>query len=126
MSVPSVTCLILALLCALLTGCVTYQSDRGVANVWRDVDLPEWQDGVTTESDVTRALGPPSQIIGVNDQTVYYYMRERRKGKGFFLLVYNKSSQEVRYDRAVFFFDRNGVLVSHSLSIESQPYEKDS
>jgi len=45
-------------------------------------------------------------------------MREKNRGKGFFLLIYNRSSQEVRYDRA-------GVLVSHSLSIESEPYEED-
>ncbi len=50
-------------------------------------------------------------------------MRERSKGEGLFLLLYNTTHLKVDYDRAIFFFDGKGVLVEHALSREAFPVE---
>jgi hypothetical protein len=108
----------------LLAGCASYSGDAGVENTWRSKTLPSWEAGVTTESDITDRLGPPSQVIGLEDETVYYYLRERKQGKGLILLVYNWGYQKTVYDRAIFFFDEDGRLIKHSYSPEALPYDE--
>jgi hypothetical protein len=74
--------------------------------------------GQTTESDIIKALGPPSQVIGLRDQTVFYYLTEHRKGKGAIFIIYNWVKEDTIYDRAIFFFDQNGVLRDYGFSKE--------
>lgn len=78
--------------------------------------MPAWEVGKTTDGDVLEKLGPPSQIIGLEDGIVYYYMQENSQGKAYYFLLYNRSDETVRYDRAVFFFDREGILTKFSYS----------
>lgn len=114
--------------CSLLiffAGCTSDVGYSGVDNVWRSETVPVWEAGKTTEMDVIDALGPPSQLIGLEKETVYYYLRERRKGYGVFLLAYNWKNQDLVYDRAIFFFDNNGKLTKHSYSLEALPYEEE-
>jgi outer membrane protein assembly factor BamE (lipoprotein component of BamABCDE complex) len=103
----------------ILSGCATYDRSQGVANTWRDPAVPAPVTGQTTQSDIIEALGPPSQVIGLRDQTVFYYLRERRKGKGAILILYNWVNENVTYDRAIFFFDKNGVLQDYGYSNEA-------
>ena len=70
------------------------------------------------------ALGPPSQIVSLDDRVVYYYLHESVEGKGYYFLVYNRSRQSTRYDRAIFFFDADGLLLKHSYSLESLSHEE--
>lgn len=107
----------------LLSGCANWGGQSGVHNVWRSADVPAWQPGVTTAKEVMEFLGPPSQLIPLHDETVYYYMREGKSGKGLVLLVWNVANQKTRYDRAIFFFDKAGMLKSFSYSKETLPYE---
>ena len=111
--------LVLLTLTMTLTGCATYDRSQGVANTWRDASIPTPVKGKTTQSDIIEALGPPSQVIGLRDQTVFYYLRERRKGNGAILLIYNWVKEDVTYDRAIYFFDRNGVLQDYGYSNEA-------
>jgi hypothetical protein len=104
---------------AITSGCATYDRSQGVANTWRDSALPTPVMGQTTQSDIIGALGPPSQVIGLRDQTVFYYLRERRKGKGAILILYNWVNENVTYDRAIFFFDKHGVLQDYGYSNEA-------
>ncbi len=113
------------LLLAVAAGCTSDVGYSGVDNVWRADAAPVWETGKTTETDVIDALGPPSQLIALDQETVYYYLRERRKGYGVFLLAYNWKSQDLVYDRAIFFFDKNGKLTKHSYSLEALPYEEE-
>lgn len=106
-----------------LAGCASYSGNNGVENRWRSETVPEWAAGKTTEQDVADFLGPPSQLINLDEETVYYYLREHRNGKGLILLIYNWGSQDLTYDRAVFFFDKKGVLTKHSYSLEALPYD---
>ena len=115
---------IFAGLLLLLAGCASYSGDTGVENKWRAADAPVWEAGVTTESDVSLVLGPPSQLISLENQTVYYYLREHRSGKGLVLLIYNWGYQKLTYDRAAFFFDEKGILTKYSYSPEALPYEE--
>jgi hypothetical protein len=93
-----------------------------VENRWRAKEVPEWKPGVTTEAQVVETLGPPSSIISLKEYTVFYYMREHQEGGGLVLIIYNNVRNDVRYDRAVFFFDNKGVLSSYSYSNEELPY----
>ena len=115
----------LLFLFAAATGCTSEVGYSGVDNIWRSESAPTWNAGETTELDVINALGPPSQLIGLEKETVYYYLREQRKGSGVFLLAYNWKNQKLVYDRAIFFFDKDGTLAKHSYSLEALPYEQE-
>jgi hypothetical protein len=108
----------------MLAGCTSDSGYSGVDNVWRSANPPAWEVGKTTETEVIDALGPPSQLIALDKETVYYYLREERKATGVFLLVYNWKNQKLVYDRAIFFFDKQGKLTKHSYSHEALPYEE--
>ena len=107
------------LVCA---ACISSTTETGVVNTWRDASLPEFERGRTTQAEVARALGPPSQLVNLEDQVVFYYLNENARTKGFILIVYNQTRERVIYDRAIFFFDRAGTLQDYALSIEQSPY----
>ncbi len=106
----------------LVCGCIVSSADSGVTNKWRDETLPAFESGKTTQTDVAHALGPPSQLINLGDQLVFYYLRERVRGRGMILIVYNQSREEIVYDRAIFFFDKKGILQDFSYSLEETEY----
>ena len=108
----------------LLPGCASKQSRMGVQNRWRAAPPPVFQKGSTSQSQVMAALGPPSQVIALHDQTLFYYLREQLKTKAVFLLLYNQTRENVSYDRAIFFFDKNGTLTDFAYSQEAIPIEK--
>jgi len=99
----------------LLAGCAAFNTEQGVKNSWRDLPEATFRPGVTTQGEVAELLGPPSQILSLANGTAFYYLREQRRGRGFVLIIYNQGTQEIRYDRAVFFFDRNGVLTNYAI-----------
>jgi outer membrane protein assembly factor BamE (lipoprotein component of BamABCDE complex) len=94
----------------ILGGCAQYENKRGVDITWQDDVMADMNTGETTRKDVLSALGPPSQVIALDDETALYYLYERSEGEGLILIVYNRMRIDTRYDRAVFFFDENDVL----------------
>jgi len=114
---------ILLLAFALALGCASYDRRAGVANSWRKESLPAIEDGVTTRAQVLELLGPPSQVIGLDDRVVLYYLRERTRGSIQVFFVYNRQSENIIYDRAIFFFDGSGILEEHAFSEEEIPLE---
>ena len=115
----------IAVLLLSLSACATWNEDAGVENRWRADETPQWVAGQTSASDVLEHLGPPSQIVNLRDQVIYYYLRENLSGSGYFFLIYNKSESATRYDRAVFFFDKSDVLIRYAYSNESLDHEED-
>ena len=116
----NMTRIILALLFLLLSnGCANYGSVDGVDNLWREVPMEQFEAGITTQSDVLELLGPPSQLIKLDDQVVFYYLAQQNKGTGMILIVWNKVDEKRQYDRAIFFFDTDGVLQEVSYSKEA-------
>ena len=108
--------------CALLlASCANYTADRGVDNAWRAADIPAFEIGGSTQSDVIERLGPPSQVIGLSDQVIFYYLRERSEAFGVILIVFNMLTERITYDRAIFFFDTGGVLRDYAYSLEALP-----
>jgi outer membrane protein assembly factor BamE (lipoprotein component of BamABCDE complex) len=107
----------------LSAGCASWDGYAGVDNRWRAEDVPAWEPGKTKAAEVVNFLGPPSQLIPLHDETVFYYMREGKDGKALLLLVWNQGSQVAEYDRAIFFFDEKGVLKNFAYSNEALPYE---
>ena len=107
------------LLATTLSACANWHEDGGVENYWRAGDAPQWQPGSTTSDDVMAFLGPPSQIVDLQNQLVFYYMKESVSGQGYYFLFYNTSESQTRYDRAIFFFDPDGVLLRYAYSNES-------
>ena len=117
--------MILGMVLLVPVGCVNYSGDSGVENRWRSESIEDWKVGKSTEQDIVTLLGPPSQLIRLEKETVYYYLRERQSGKGLFLMLYNWRSEKLTYDRAVFFFGRDGKLTKYSFSPEALPYAGD-
>jgi outer membrane protein assembly factor BamE (lipoprotein component of BamABCDE complex) len=109
------------LLAFALPGCASRERVQGVANHWRDAALPAFERGATTQAQVIQRLGPPSQLINLHDQTVLYYVREHATTTGLYLVVYNQSHETITYDRAIFFFDRTGILTDFAYSQEALP-----
>lgn len=107
----------------LTTSCVNLKNERGVEKRWgseRPENAPEWAKGKTTKGEVLEHLGPPSQVVAVGDETVFYYLREKVSGRAVVLFVYNKVQVKAGYDRAIFFFDKSGRLNDFAVSeIES-------
>lgn len=106
-----------AVLC--LGGCASWNSENGIENRWRSGDAPEWVIGTSTETEVTQAFGPPSQVIALGDRTVFYYLREDKQGKALFLLLWNWGDVTTTYDRAIFFFEPSGILTHYAYSREA-------
>jgi outer membrane protein assembly factor BamE (lipoprotein component of BamABCDE complex) len=99
-------------------GCASYGSVDGVDNLWRDVPVEQFQKGVTTQADVLELLGPPSQLINLHEQTVFYYLTARTSGQGKIFILWNQVSAESEYDRAIFFFNTAGILQELAYSKE--------
>lgn len=102
-----------------LAGCVRYHSSAGVKNTWREIPKDQIQKGITTQADVLEWLGPPSQVIALGEQTVFYYLSQVQSGQSRILIVWNDTKEQTRYDRAVFFFGQDGVLTEFSIRDET-------
>jgi hypothetical protein len=102
----------------LMAGCASYGSVDGVDNLWREVSTDEFVKGSTTQAQVLERLGPPSQLINLQNQTVFYYLTEEMSGQGKIFIVWNQVSAESKYDRAIFFFNTEGVLQEFAFSKE--------
>jgi outer membrane protein assembly factor BamE (lipoprotein component of BamABCDE complex) len=99
---------------ALLGGCAQYHNQRGIEAQWQADQARALTKGKTTRAEVLDWLGPPSQVIALDDETVLYYLFERSAGVGLVLLVYNRFDVDTRYDRAIFFFDGDDLLTDYS------------
>jgi outer membrane protein assembly factor BamE (lipoprotein component of BamABCDE complex) len=104
-----------------VSGCVSKNARQGVENRWRDENAPVFKQGVTTEHDVLAALGPPSQLINLGNQTVFYYLQEQKQTRGLILILYNQTVEKITYYRAIFFFDQQGRLTDFAKSDEKIP-----
>ena len=104
-------------LLALSAACAQYENKRGVEVTWQPAVLEQFQAGTTTRREVMAELGPPSQVISLDGETVLYYLYERSDGDGLILVVYNRFKVDTRYDRAVFFFDENDRLTDYATRI---------
>ena len=76
--------------------------------------------GETTRAELLERLGPPSQILSMESETAFYYVLESIHSKGMILLVYNTTSETADYDRAVFFFDDDGVLTDFAVTVNGR------
>jgi outer membrane protein assembly factor BamE (lipoprotein component of BamABCDE complex) len=109
-----VQCIALALSATLLTACAQFESKRGVEVNWQAAVTDDLVIGQSTRRDVLSLLGPPSQVIALDDESVLYYLFEHSEGEGLILIVYNRMRIDTRYDRAIFFFDEHDVLSDFS------------
>jgi hypothetical protein len=116
---PFRSILILVLL-ATASACSRADTEVGVENIWREPGI-SFTEGVTTEAEVLAALGPPSQLIDLGDETVYYYLREAFRSDRLLLILYNRTQRSGSYDRAVFFFGKDGILTKAAYSETALP-----
>lgn len=109
---------LLALLALLptLAGCLNSRSTSGVEPSWRSAELPAFEVGRTTRAEVADALGPPSQLVVLDDGVAFYYLARERAVNGLVLILYNRVRERIDYDRAIYFFDADGVLVDFAVS----------
>ncbi len=108
----------------LISNCASWKNQQGVANTWREQSASEIEIGKTTQSEIIKLLGPPSQVIGLKDQVIFYYMLEKTEGKATILILYNWSDEKIKYDRAIFFFGKKGILTDYAYSSERLSYDE--
>lgn len=102
------------------TACFSLSDQQGVDNLWREESKVEnIEEGKTTQNEIIKLFGPPSQIINLDSGSVFYYLLQEKKGKGMFLLLFNFKDEKVSYDRAIFFFDSEGILTDYGFSVEN-------
>jgi len=102
----------------LLAGCAQYENQRGVEVTWQDSVTSRLVRGQSSREEVLKLLGPPSQVIALEEETVLYYLFERSEGDGLILILYNRMKIDTRYDRAIFFFDEHDVLTDYATRIQ--------
>ena len=103
----------------LLSSCFTLSDQQGVDNLWRvESNISGIEKGKTTQEEIIELFGPPSQILNLDEGSVFYYLLQRKEGMGVFLLLYNFRDEKIIFDRAIFFFNDQGVLTDYGLSIE--------
>ena len=113
---------LVVLCCAVfVASCARYGSQRGVEVTWEEGVLDRFQRGVTTRSEVMAALGPPSQLVNLGDESVLYYLNEDAQGEGLILILYNRFEINTRYDRAVFIFDADDRLSDYAGYVAPEP-----
>ncbi len=101
-------------------SCFTLSDQQGVDNLWREeTRTNKIEEGKTTQSEIIELFGPPSQIINLDPGVVFYYLLQEKKGRGMFLLLFNFKDEQVSYDRAIFFFDKKGILTDYGFSVEN-------
>lgn len=105
-----------------LAACSRSDAVSGVENLWRAPDFSV-QEGVTTQAEVLAALGPPSQLINLGEKTAYYYLKEAFRSDRLLLILYNRTERKTTYDRAVFFFDTDGILENAAFSQTELPQD---
>jgi outer membrane protein assembly factor BamE (lipoprotein component of BamABCDE complex) len=110
---------VLVLFSLALSGCDQFKARRGIEVAWQDQIVSKLEKGQTTRSDVLSLLGPPSQVIALENETVLYYLFEKAEGDGLILIVYNSIDIGTRYDRAIFFFDENDRLTDFSTKVHA-------
>ncbi len=104
----------------LLSGCVQFSNQRGIEVGWQDEVVARLDRGSSTRADVLALLGPPSQVIALQDETVLYYLFEDADGEGMLLILYNNIEIRTHYDRAIFFFDDNDVLTDFATQVRAR------
>jgi len=107
----------LLLVTALVGACAQYENKRGVDVNWQNEITGKLVKGESTRRDVLELLGPPSQVIALDNESVLYYLFEHSTGEGLILILYNRMSIDTRYDRAIFFFDEQDVLTEYATHI---------
>jgi hypothetical protein len=112
--------LLLIALLIFLPGCFAVSDQQGVDNLWRDESKVQGiEKGATTQNEIIELFGPPSQIIDMDNGAIFYYLLQDKKGKGVFLLLFNYKTEKINYDRAIFFFNEQGILTDYGFSIEN-------
>ena len=61
----------------LLAGCAQYENRRGVEVTWQAKVTSQLQPGQSSRKEVLALLGPPSQVISLEEETVLYYLFEK-------------------------------------------------
>ena len=119
-----IRCIAILLITTLgLAGCVQFKARRGIEVAWQDQVVAKLEKGESTRTDVLNLLGPPSQVISLEAETVLYYLFEKAEGEGVILILYNSIDIGTRYDRAIFFFDEHDVLSDYSTKIHAHDDE---
>ncbi len=112
--------LLISLASLVLSGCVQFSNQRGIEVGWQDEVVARLEKGTSTRADVLALLGPPSQVIALQDETVLYYLFEDADGEGMLLILYNNIEIRTHYDRAIFFFDDNDVLTDFATQVRAR------
>ncbi len=98
-----------------LLACTIGSREVGTSKQW---SFDKIQLNITTEKQVLESFGPPSliDIKSMKERTIYYYWVEKLKNKSLYLFVYNYWNVDIKYDRAMFIFNKDGILEYYGVS----------
>ena len=106
---------------AALVSCSATHTRTGDDNAWRNT--PAFECGIATMDDVLGQLGPPTQIYEFSTKVVFAYFLVEERRSGYNVFVIKNTKREYLTDRAVYFFDRSGVLEEQGMSRVELPNE---
>ena len=119
LTVATIRATTLVIFALVIVGCVKFEARRGIEVGWYDEVVSNLRAGESTRDDVLELLGPPSQVIALENETVLYYLFEKTEGEAAIFILYNTVDIGTLYDRAIFFFDKNDILSDYSTKIHA-------
>jgi len=75
--------------------------------------------GKSTAVQVTKVLGPPSEIVKLSNGNAYIYRRSVSKGTGIWLLIVSFGNYDKHYDRIVIFFDKRNIMTHYGITLDA-------
>lgn len=102
-------------------------STSGCAIIGRDSDFRSFDSksltsvvpGKTTAGQVAQLFGAPTQVVKLSNGNAYMYTRGMSKGTVVYLILVTFANYDRKYDKIVFFFDKNDVLTHYGSSFNA-------
>jgi len=108
----------LGALCLVLAGCAVFGRDKNF-HPYDPAALTQIVPGKSTAEDVTRLLGPPTQVVKLTGGNAYVYSRSLSKGTGLWLVFVTLVNYDTQYDQVVFFLNPQNVVTHCGSALRS-------
>lgn len=108
----------LGVLCLVLAGCAVFGRDKNF-HPYDPAALTQIIPGKSTAEDVTRLLGPPTQVVKLTGGNAYVYSRSLSKGTGLWLVFVTLVNYDTQYDQVVFFLNPQNVVTHCGSALRS-------
>ncbi len=109
--------LALALVLPVASGC--FVSRQYVNQPLAEESVVGLVPGQSSELDVARALGGPTDVVQLGRRSAWRYDHTRQKRAGVSLLIVTFAGTDVQSDRIWVFFDEQGILTHYGATFDA-------